>query len=189
MGLLAHDSEVGRVLAPGHPDVVRLARVERPHLARACVDDAEAVAGLVGGVHRHREPRALLTPGEGPDAPEVSVHTADELADDEVGAVVVALLAMSLHREVGAVLAERKGVDALDLVRLTADQVEQAEVVLDGLLPLREFLPLGFGLANREGQPLAVARERWAPALLENLRGVGRDHAQSKLAGVVVSAD
>ena len=160
VGLLAHDREVRGVVAPGHAHVVRLARVERLHLARTRVDHAEPVAGLVGGVDGHREPRALLAPRKGTHATEVGVHAAREVADDEVGAVIVARLTVALHREEGAALAEGEGAHAFDGVLLTADEVEQTQVVLHGLLALGELLPLGLGLADGERQPLAVAGER-----------------------------
>ena len=69
-----------------------------------------------------------------PDAAEVGVHAAREVADDEVGAVIVARLTVALHREEGAALAEGEGAHALDRVLLAADEVEQAQVVLHGLL-------------------------------------------------------
>ena len=103
--------------------------------------------------------------------------------------MIVAVLSVSPHRQVGAVLTERKGADALDFVRLAADEVEQAEVTLDGLVRLGERLALGVGLADREGEPLAVAGEGRPAALLEDLRRVGRDDAQPELAGAVVPAD
>jgi len=189
VGLLAHDREVRGVVAPGHAHVVRLARVERLHLARTRVDHAEPVAGLVGGVDGHREPRALLAPRKGTHATEVGVHAAREVADDEVGAVIVARLTVALHREEGAALAEGEGAHAFDGVLLTADEVEQTQVVLHGLLALGELLPLGLGLADGERQPLAVAGERRPAALLEDLRRVGGDDAQPELARAVVPAD
>jgi hypothetical protein len=160
VGLGPEDGQIGRVLPPGEVGVDRGRRIEDAQGGRRRIKDVHAVSRLALGADDHRQEVGAfgILPDELGDVAEGRVPAVGEPANDErrprpfLGGVRPdrgagtapgrggrgggrrANGGVALHGQKSAVGAEAERLDALDRRGLPCREVQEAELVLHGLL-------------------------------------------------------